>query len=915
MTEFRRRNRVRVLTLTVGALTFALLSSTSLSSGQDAEESPDIVCAAFPAPAISYQGWQEDTNYDLYETVKDGRKSIRITGDILNISKQDFGSIVRDIDAAPDNVAEIIFEGREINVLDTISFKGARIVFMADSVNFGSGGSLYLNPPGDTPDGLFISTNTLSFNKAMPRALQIPLGDGTSKRRVEVRAGNLVIDGKDVAAESARAALWRRTGEAGFAAADIPPGFEVDIGKEGGAKANETMAQQATWPLFFAFKIQKFYSRAPFDEGNRNTVKKQIEALLKKIEVIGNTSAVTMLNSTSSLMELDLDAQGYSPFFVPRRDFVSARLAFETKLKDAGGRLDALKDIILAAYDGKPLDAAKVEKVRADYRAALGDMAARQSAMSKALTDISVNEKMIVELNKQVSDRRLILEKHLEDLKKRNDDASKIKVATTVVAIGAMMIPSPASPIIAAALSATGEIIYAHNTTPGGVSLETFASIAERSAAFYKTATEAKEAWNKHLDDLATTRDAFKGTAVDKDGKTISKMDALKKAGSSGGDFGKKLKEMYDHLQSVPVPTSIEMSGLEKEDGELQGLLSRIGSHRATQAKLVEQIAVLQQQLASDTEAQATASVLESELLAMTPGNDRDIMRWKTVATALWRKNLEDLYLDAIMLRRSLYFETAKIPELPSDLLQFPEEMTAYVRSGLYSPDGHFSTKELILQHLEREKTKHLTALNAISDSILRSFENYQSERAGGATPYNQTFAFDIQGSAAEKSFLEQVNAQVSSIMRSDNLNGKVRIPIPIALPPAPLDIPERLIQVTVPEVEFKDPAAAVGKRINIDISYELAGEMRRSGICNFIDMRAKGAMPRVATRYQVGLQKTEETAPIPLTFEEFKKYQSAPPARTPYYLSIQITGDRDGGSWKVTPEITSLTVNLRVVQ
>jgi hypothetical protein len=915
MAQVYSRKRISAEILSIGVLlNLALLSTTSMVLAQDAKAKV-VECVAFPAPSIAYQSWKDDANYDLYESVHDGRKSIRVTGDILNISKADFGSIVRDIDAAPDNVAEIIFEGREVNFLDTISFKGARIVVLADAVNFASGGSIYLNPPGDLADGLFISTNTLAFREAMPRALQVPLGDGTSKRKVEIFAETMLVDGKAIPDAAARDTLWRRTGEYNFADPKVPPSFLVEVGTEGGAKANAAMAERVTWPLFFAFKVQKFYSRAPFAQANRKEIEAQISNLLPKIEKIGNASAVTMLNSTMDLMNLDLDAQGYSPFFVPRRDFVSARDAFKAKLDDAEARLDTLMDIILAAYDGKPLDPVKVEKVRADYRAALGDMTARQQAMSKALTDISVNEKMIVELNEQVADRRVILEKHLEDLKKKNDDASKIKIATTVVAIGAMMIPTPASPIIAAGLSVTGDIIYSHNVTPGGISLETFATIATRAAAFYKTATEARDAWDKHLNDLGTTRDAFKGTALGKDGKPIAKMDALKKAGASGGEFGKKLKEMYDQLQALPEPTKIEMSGLEKEDGELQGLLSSIGGHRAQQAKLIEQIAALQQQLASDTEAQATASVLEAELLEMTPGNDRDIMRWKTVATALWRMNLEDLYLDAIMLRRSLYFETAKIPELPADLLQFPEEMTAYVRSGLYSPDGHFSTKELILQHLEKEKKKHLTALNAINDSILRSFEGYQSERAGGAMPYTQTFTFDSNGSSAEREFLEQINAQISSISASDGINGTVRIPIPMTLPAAPLDIPERLVQVTVPAVEFKDPEAAVGKRINLDISYDLAGEMRRNGFCNFIDMRAKGAMPRVATRYQVGLQKVEETAPIPLTFEEFKKYQSAPPARTPYYLAVQMTGDRNGSRWKAVPQITSLTINLRVVQ
>lgn len=876
-----------------------------------------VTCTAFPAPAITYQSWDEDSNYDLYEGVKDDRKTIRIVGDILNITKEDFGSIVRDIDEAPSNVSEIIFDAREINVLAPISFTSSTIVLLADTVKFGPSGGFYLtSEPTDAKDGLYVSANSVMFANAMPRPIQIALGHGNNNRKVQFHAKNLNVEGREISPEESIAALWRRTIDfTGIGSSAPSANFEVEFGDDGGRKAVAEISERATWPLFFAFKVQKFFSRDAFNPANKKNLLAKIGEIVPAVEELGNTSAVAMLNSTRSLMDLNLDAQGYSPFFVPRRDFVNARDAFSERLKEADSHLDNLKDTILAAYDGKELDKGKIEKIRADYKALQGDMAARQVAMDKALTDLTVNEKEIEELMKRVSDRRAILKVHLDNIKDQQDDASKIKIATTVVAIGATLVAGPAGPLIAAGVSATGEMIYTHNTNPEGNTLETFVSIATKSADFYKAATEARAAWTKHSADLATARDSFRGVPG-KDGKTIPKIDALKAAGKSGGEFGKKLKVMYDQLQSLPTPTSIEMTGLEKEDADLQRSLATIATHRSTQAQLTEQIATLQQQLASDADAQATASVLEADLLTTVPLNDRDVMRWKLVATSLWRKYLEDMYLDAIMLRRSLYFETAKIPELPADLLQFPEEMTAYIRAGLYSPDGQHSPKELTLSHLEREKTKHLLALNAIKESIDRAFESYQSERAGGAVPYTQTFTFDLStGNEDDSEFLEQLNAQISSIIRNPGINEIARLPIPIELPAPPSDIPERLIRITIPDVEFDNPKSTRGKRVNLDISYELAGEMRRNNGCNFIDMRAKGAMPRVAHRYQAGLQRIEEAAPVPLTFEEFKRYQSAPPARTPYYLSVQITGDRESPNWKTVPSIKSMTINLRIVQ
>ncbi|TAW06613.1 hypothetical protein ELI25_29530 (plasmid) [Rhizobium ruizarguesonis] len=902
---------VLAATLTLGTM------SVRAGAAEAEEEQATVACTAFPAPSIAYQLWEEDANYDMYEGVKDERKTIRIVGDILNITKDDFGSIVRDIDEAPSNVSEIIFDAREINVLAPISFTTSKIVLLADTVKFGPSGAFYLTAePSDANDGLYVSANTVKLENAMPRAIQIALGHGSNNRRVQFQGKSLQVEGQEISPEDADAVIWRRTVDFSGIGSSAPPGnFEVAFGGDGNKKAIAEVSERATWPLFFAFKVQKFFSRDAFNQTNKSNLTAWIDQIVPRVEELGNSSAVAMLNATRGLMDLNLDAQGYSPFFVPRRDFVNARDAFKARLKDADTRLDVLKDTILAAYDGKELDRGKIEKIRADYKALQGDMAARQVAMDEALTDLAVNEQEIESLMTRVSDRRAILKGHLENLKKRQDDASKVKVAATVVAIGATLVAGPAGPLIAAGVSATGEMIYNHNTNPAGNNLETFVSIAKKSADFYQAATEAKAAWAKHSADLGAARDSLRGVPG-KDGKLVPKMDALKTAGKSGGEFAKKLKAMYDQLQSMPTPTSIEMSGLEKEDGDLQGSLAAIAAHRSTQAKLTEQISVLQQQLASDADAQATASVLEADLLSTVPVNDRDVMRWKMVATSLWRKYLEDMYLDAIMLRRSLYFETAKVPEVPPDLLQFPEEMTAYIRSGLYSPDGKYSPRELTLTHLEREKSKHLLALGAIGESIDRAFEAFQSERAGGAVPYTQTFTFDGATSTGnEKEFLEQLNAQISSIIHNPNFSEIGRLPIPIDLPAPPTDMPERLIRITIPDVEFNDPKSVLGKRVNLDISYELDGEMRRNNGCNFIDMRAKGAIPRVSYRYQAGAQKTEEEAPVPLTFEEFKRYQSAPPARTPYYLSIQVTGDRKNPNWQVAPTIQSMTINLRIVQ
>lgn len=895
----------------------AMLLACFLASTSDVALAQTVKgqCFAFPSPNIAYQSWESDTNYDLYEGIVDGRKVIRVVGDIVNISKEDFGSLVRDVNEAPSNVAEIIFDAREINVRAPISFTSAKITILADKLKFGPEGSFYLTSDASAvKDGLKIVANEVAFENALPRPLQISLGDGNNGRTVEAIFKTLKVGGAEVAGAQAKQAMWSRTlGYSGLG--NSPPlNFVVTSGSEALPKVAAEISEHSTWSLFFAFKVQKFFSRDAFNPGNKSKLNGIIDQMMPTIEAMGSPSAVAMLQSTKGLMEINLDAQGYSPFFVPRRDFADAQKAYGIKLEKARKQLDDLRDLILAAYEGKPLDRAKIAIVRDEMAATNAAITRREDGIQTAFTALVANEKAVVELNSQVEQQREVVRKHYEELDQRQKDASSVKLATTVVAMGAILLPTPASPVIAAGLSATGEMIYVHNTDPRGLTVESFATIAQRSAAFYEAAQKAQASWKVHHNDLATMRDAFKGKAM-QDGKSVTKMDALKAAAKTGGDFAEKMKALYDNLQKFPEPTSLQMSQLEKEDQTLQGLLGAIGDRRVKQAKITQEIATLRQELAVDTDRQSAAMVLEAELLTMNPTNDKDVMRWKMAATALWRRTIESLYLDAMMLRRSLYFETSKIPDLPPDILQFPEEMTAYIRTGLYSPDGNYGPGTLTKDHLEREKTKHLAALGAIETSIDQAFDDYKSERAGGAIPYVQSFRFSSNGSETQARFIDQVNSQIRLSGAGVANNGTMRIPIPIDLPQPPLELPERLVQVSISNVEFTDPYAVSDKRLNFDVSYELAGEMWRNDRCDFVDMRAKGAMPRAVQRLQVGSARIEEINPTPLTFDEFRKYQSAPPARTDYYLSVQLSGDRTSPNWEMIPTVSSFTLNLRIVQ
>jgi hypothetical protein len=895
------------------AVLWAFLITSSIIGFVSASSADQPLCPPLQPPATSYPTWEQDANYELIETPVEGGKIIRITGDILNFDKPDFGSIIRDVDEAPSNVREIIFDAREIHLKQPLSFTSARIVILSDLLSFEENGAINLTLSPNGSDGLRVVARKIQLSGALPVPIQIVTSD---KRTVQIAAEALEIDGGSETA-TARDVLWRRSSGFSGKAGDPPAEWDVKVGSEFSGEVADQLAAEAVWPQFTAFKIQKFFARDPYGTSNN-----LIQANRPYFEQLKATSALSLLDATKRLLELHLDPSGHGPAFVPRRDYINAFNALKGEIEGSQSYLDDLKKVILQAYDEKPLDQSQLAAVRSRQRS--DEEAARSvnQSMSDVVTSLAQNEQDIDAIQTKVNQRTGTLVAQVEDAKHKAGDLGKLKAGTTVLATGAMLIPG-AGPFIATGISVVGSVIYSHNVGQDPGSVETLASVAQKNAKFYATAKAVQAAWEQQVKDYKIAGQVFAGKPPqpDKPGdKPLDRAEAAKKEAQSAGEFASKVKDMFDELQDQPKPTEVALSDVEKNDEELNSLLAAIGDRREQQAKLTEQIKELQGKLASVMGDQADAMNVEVDLLAANPINDRDIMRWKLSAVSLWRREIERLYNDAIMVRRSLFFETGKIPELPPDVFQFPEEMTAYVKSGLYNPDKGLNSKEVTEAHLDAEITKHVAALKAIQGALSDAFSQFESERAMGAVPYVQSFTFSASSpNLIVQRFIKQLNAQILRQVVGGTDQGLHLAPllIPFTLPTAPMSDPERLVSVNISDVQFTTTTATAGKTINFDIRYNLAGEMIRDGSCHFVDMRESSAQSFVVLRVQA----TNQSLPpseggVPLTFEEFKRFQTAPPARTPYFLSVQIGGDRTDPTFtKSIPEIKSLTFSIKVVQ
>jgi len=883
-------------------------------------------CHPIAFPPLNGSSWEEDTSYELaVRAVEGGKIAITVVGDKLVLDAQRFASLVRTVDKAAGNVQELVLDAREVRIVESIALQSARIRIQAHTVAFESAGALVLTrPAGDLADGLEINAFILDLRRSGPVPVQVSVAAG-SNRKISIAAGELLGPAGTLVGDPAGRLLWRRSSNfdgSGFAA---PAAWNVQVNRDGLDRAIEAGLRQAAWPSFFAYKVRKHHAFAPFNVANKSAVAQRIAAYRPVLEQLDAGEALLALNSTSDLMRQNVDARGFGPAYVPSEDLVVALDRFRGSLKRGKDHFGGLADLIISAHSTPRVDVEALQQARDRLRALTEAQERTAAEVANTFTQVEVLTR-----EAEVIDAAIVYEKgesrkRLEELKERDKDLANIKAVTTVVAIGASFIGTPATgAAIATGVSVAGDVVYGHNAGQP-VNLETLASIGKKNADLYAALRSAQAAWEKHIADERVLTDVFKGKKVQPEGakKPLTRADAAKKTAESAGEFAAKVKSVLDSLGSMPKPDSLSLNQLEAENSALQGHLQRLATNQAKIAAHVYRLGQLQAALLSDGEALAATRTIEQVLLELKPVNDQELLRWKTAALALWNRELMSLYHDAMDLRRGLLFETWKVVDLPADVQRYPEEVTAYLASGRYSPEQPIGTTPATLtrEHLNRELGKHLSVLNAIANGVASTWEAYKRERATGARPFfdQGDFANRSGAPAVHKLFLEQVNAQIRRQVENPQLRNERQLPllIPISMDTRPpLDLPERLLQVGVAKPEFVSDAALVGKNISFDITSRLAGELRKGDTCWYVDLAAPGGQA-VSTMRQpsVDVASAQRDAELPVSFEDLRRSRTAPPARTLYFLSVVVDGSPQDANWSRVPEIKSFTFWRRIVQ
>lgn len=921
--RFRRTSTPTLLRRCLRPCAIAVVLACALPS------SAQNICPPLSLPAVAAAAWDDDTAYEM--TVRDvggGRLRVTVVGDILSVDATRFASLVRTVDKAPGNVAEIVLDARVVRILEPLALQSGTIRIYADTVSFEGRGLIALTKsPSTATDGIEINAMQIDLRNALPLPLQMVV-NASSARRVAVRAGRVVTNSGVVQESQAARTLWRRsTNFDGAFPTALPPGWDIRVGDDGAADAITAMTAPSAWPGYLAYKLRKHHAIAPFDKVRKDALVERMHTLRPLLERIERADVLMEMDALELLMKRNLDRRGFGPAYVPSEDLVVAMDRF-AKSRSAGRiQLTNLRTVIASAHQTPSLDVQALGAARGRIQS-LSDAQERTSLeIGEVFTQIGVAQAQAETINDAIKLDRENSKNELEQLKKKDKDLANIKAATTVVAVGASFIGTPAAgAAIAAGVGLAGDLVYAHNAGHP-VNVETLVTIGQKSAEMFEKFKDARAAWDKHSEDLKVAKQVFDGKVVTLQGadKPLTKIDVAKRVGESANKFVNGIKEVSDQMGAIPRPDSLSLNQVEADNAALQQHLTDLAEVQKELAKLAGQLEGLQATLSANESAMAETRLVEQVLLELKPANDQEIMRWKTAALQLWVRELQGLYQDAMDLRRSLFFETWKVPNLPADLLTYPEEFTAYLAAGRYSPESPNATSPVTLttEHLDNEIAKHMAVLDGIAKAIDQTWQSYLAERAAGAQPFfdQQELSARVGAPPTVRLFMDQINAQIRRqvVEPETRNNARFTLLIPFDMTPPPASLPERLLQVGVLSPKIKNPDSMDGKELVFDVTYRLAGELWREQQCAYVDLSvpggAKTTVGRSSSNDLVSVNDKRIEAQKPLTFETLRQSRAAPPARTLYFLSVTVGGSQHHANWFNAPVLDSFTFWRRIVQ
>src|SRR5450830_61793 len=942
------------------AVAASIPALTTLESLRRAYATTLPSCAPNSNPCLMPQIWNADHDYDLVlnrlvsSTGKE-KKQIRVSGDYLSISHDDMPSLERQPDGPAPNVERLVFDGREVHLKCSIAITQGSVSIYSKTLFLNEGGMISLFGDRNLEKSkLLIVCETLVLpDSRYEKPINIFYDDKGVGPSIEIYAEHLVRNGKTVD-HNVEGAVWQTVGASDVL--DVPPAGATTIvlGVIAPSKAADIWLTEVRWPANVYAKALRFHAANPFSSATTDV----IEAAHAQVQpIIGRTSLPQVASGFPILVGLTangLDAYGHRASWAPRKSLMQQRDDLQTTIVAfSSGLSEDLITIISSAYSDGVL--------------VLGQLNGLQNKQAQLETQlINVDRQIADEIDKSkrlkidfetikisvTNAQSRIARATLDEQQRAKDGATArqgFTIVGTVAGIATSFYAGPAAGAgVATGFQVAGNLVYAHNTS--GIDLKSLGEIIEHGTAFYKQMTEVFDGWEKFTD----AKDQFtRVRAGDKilkgdppsDGKPdnrkpYTETQAAQEAGSALSVFGKSFGAVISSLKAE-VPQPISLSEKEKMDPQLQELLEHLSTNQRTQSEALATLQTLVERKASTDSSITEIREAINTLLTVKPENDRSRAQWVDRARYVWLSLIRDLVGQIYILQRAFFFETGSPLPIRSDILNFPGSLLSSIDAqsiDILAPGTAVTTTD-VHGHLIETRRQLLLSANVVLGAVRSGIDGYLAKHQAKAS-FQQAVEFRRNDNDANRrAFVAAINAQIAILLarrkggyaltkalgpmtdasakdgspaQSETSRAVPKllplyIPFLLPRPTSPLQSPQRFIQAQVVKVVWRDSSTNIGSDgLNLWIIHPGYGEIVGNGSQRFFDLRdgdANNEIRQATTAYMLAEGQGLQSRNVANVLGE--NYYTYYPARTDYYLEVEITSD----NWGRLPEIDEIVI------
>ena len=931
-------------------LLFCVLSFSLIASHAQQTDSTTLPkeCSRslWEAPASSQppqQVWDGDTaNLVGYRSIgTDKLESQYITADILRISRDEFPSESRTVVQSQSGVRSITFDAREIIIDMPLVFTSASVRFLADTVRFTQRGSItFTGAPSQDNDGITIIAETVDTSNALHHPLQFVTQDANwtpnAKRTVSITGRSITP-----AVSATQLKKWARglTLDDNYAdvatGADPYSGYSLSSGPAAQTLYSKTLDAEMLWPQQLADKVAREFAEAPFDEARDAFLRAKTVSYLRLLRNTHHELARSVLTSTMTAIDLNVDELGFHRYFIPRTGFPDYEKSFKQLAEEQLNAMVKWNSAILAAHSGRKFDAQQFADLDSQLQSANRDLDAASDTVTTQLGNLSKHEENIAVLLQTIDQERALIQHTRDDDKEKAETNSNIGVATKVLVMAASFLPvsAPVAIAIGVAVDATGKAVLAHNQgqTVTGLSVaKTLPAAIQEAKTFKSLADTVSQNWNAVEKNTKTLQEKQNGIskAVGDDAKekaTTARNDAAEKTADAIGKFGTSISDLFAKVQP-PEPTQLSMDSYEQKDSTLQDLLKQVGDIRNAEAETLASLDAARKEvvlktgtrdkLRTDTEA-ARASSLQ---------NDREVSRLEELAWTIRQSFLRDLAYNVAVLLRAYRYHTGLNVEGPINATYFSTyyRLSRPNRSPEENREGdqffYGGTAEELGQQLKAQDDQLKNEVIALETQVDEGYNKYFNliSQHNFLTEDKVLSCSDDAVSKDRCDFIDAVNKelarQISNVAAGRTDVRPTPIPVPFSIQEAFTGLPEKLLDAGV-RVTVEDGDTLKGKSIQYSLVHPFIGALHLSQECFSVDMRRTDAIENVQ-RYTSSCNENSECTHTPVMLKEDYVKENAALAALPldakYYFEVRV---RDAANSSQLPKLTEVKIHLSYVQ